>query len=227
MASYLETTDEKFAAQLDNFASKIDNYTTVFGFTPAEVSSVKADALYYQWAVGNLLKVTTYKQEWTTFKGILRKGETNVNLNASPLVPIIEPEPPAVAPGIQYRFTTMVNRIKAHQNYTSSIGQALGIEAPSVTSLGFDTAKPELKITMRAGKVNLDWKKGKYEGIIIEKDSGNGFVMIDKDLHPNFVDNSPMPSHGTSATWKYRAMYLYNGDSVGLWSEIVSTVVAM
>jgi hypothetical protein len=34
---------------------------------------------------------------------------------------------------------------------------------------------------------------------LIEKDSGTGFVSLNKDLHPNFIINSVMPIQGESA----------------------------
>jgi len=226
MGSYLEITDEKFSFQLSNFASKIDTYSTTFGFTAPEIASIKADALYYEWLVRNLIKISTFKKDWTSFKTIVRKGDTNVINTTTPVFPQLDQEPTMVAPGIQFRFTTMVNRIKSHQSYTVAIGQNLGIEFSATQKLDLDNAQPSLKAVMRAGKVNLDWKKGKYEGIIIEKDSGAGFVTLDKDLHPNFIDNSAMPAQGESAIWKYRAMYLYSDEKVGMWSDIVTLTVA-
>jgi hypothetical protein len=226
MRNYLETSDEKFSLQLSNFDSKLDTHASTFGLTEAEVASSKADALFYEWSVRNVLKVDTYKKDWTTFKNILRKGESNVTSNNAPVLPVLDVAPALVAPGIQFRFTTMVNRIKSHQNYTTAIGQSLGIELSAAQKIDLDNAQPALKIVMRAGKVNLDWKKGKFEGIVIEKDSGNGFITLDKDLHPNFIDNSTMPVQGQSAIWKYRAMYLYNDDKVGLWSDVVTATVA-
>jgi hypothetical protein len=226
MSSYLETTDEKFSLQLSNFSSKLDTHANTFGLTEAEVASNKADALYYEWSIRNLFKVETYKKDWTTFKNILRKGESNVTSNNAPVYPVLDAAPAAVAPGIQFRFTTMVNRIKSHQSYTSAIGQSLGIELSNAQKIDLDNAQPSLKAVMRAGKVNLDWKKGKFEGIVIEKDSGAGFITLDKDLHPNFIDNSAMPAQGESTLWKYRAMYLYGDDKVGLWSDIVTVSVA-
>jgi hypothetical protein len=226
MGSYLETSDEKFSLQLSNFATKIDIYATAFNFADADVASIKADAIYFDWSVKNILKVATYKKDWTMFKSILKKGESNVTSNNAPTVPMLDKAPDAVAPGILFRFTTLVNRLKSHQSYTTAIGQNLGIELSNTQKVNFDGAQPSLKAVMRAGKVNLDWKKGKFEGIIIEKDSGAGFNILDKDLHPNFIDNSAMPAQGQSAIWKYRAMYFYGGDSVGLWSDIVTVSVA-
>jgi hypothetical protein len=226
MGSYLEKGDSKFSLQLSNFASKIDIYATNFGFTPAEIASVQADAQYYDWAVQNILKVETFKKDWTTFKNILKKGESNVTSNNAPVAPLLTVAPTAVAPGILFRFTTMVNRLKSHQGYTTAIGQNLGIELSAAQNLDLDNAQPVLKVVMRAGKVNLDWKKGKFEGIVIEKDSGAGFVTLDKDLHPNFIDNSTMPAQGQSSIWKYRAMYLYGDVKVGSWSSTVTVTVA-
>ncbi|UPT70425.1 MAG: hypothetical protein M0D53_15260 [Flavobacterium sp. JAD_PAG50586_2] len=226
MRTYLERNDEKFAIQLGNFASKIDLYRADFGLTAAETSAILEDANFFQWCVNNLKKVDTYKRNWSSFKKILRKGEPNVTTNTFPDVPVLDAPPTAVAPGISFRFTTLVNRIKAHQNYTTAIGQNLGIEMSVVAKVDLDNAKPILKIASRGGKVEIDWKKLGFNGIIIEKDSGSGFQVLDKDFRPNFTDNSPLPAVGESAVWKYRAMYLYDDSQVGTWSDIVTISVA-
>lgn len=226
MSNYLETNDEKFAIQIGNFGSKLGDYLTLFGLAENEVTGAQEDAAYFQWIVSNVEKVDTYKRNWTSFKTIAKKGATNITNNTVPNPAVLDTMPKAVAPGIQFRFTTLVNRIKAHQNYTVGIGQNLGIELSSIQKLDLDAAHPTLKIVIRAGKVNLDWKKGKFDGIVIEKDSGTGFVMLDKDLHPNFVDNSPLPAQGESVIWKYRAMYLFSDNQVGFWSNVVTTSVS-
>jgi len=223
--SYLELTDEKLAIQLTNFSSKIDAYNAGFAITAAEVASIKADALFYAWAVTNYRRIDSYKKNWTSFKNILRKGEANVVSNTPPASPLLDVMPSAVAPGIVVRFTTMVNRIKAHQSYTTAIGQNLGIEMTRTQKIDLDAAQPILKTVLRGGKVNLLWKRGKFDGILIEKDSGEGFITLDKDFHPDFIDNSNMPAQGQSALWKYRAIYLANDEKVGSWSDIVSITV--
>ena len=225
MNNYLETNDQRFAIQLSNFASKIGTYSDTFGFSAPEVESIVNDAAFFTWTVNNFKKVETFKKNWTTFKSILKKGEANVTINSYTDFPTLEVMPKVVAPGILVRFTTMVNRLKAHQSYTTAIGQNLGVELTASQKLDLDTAQPILKVVVRGGRVNLDWKKGKFDGIIIEKDSGNGFLVLDKDMHPNFIDNSPLPPAGESAIWRYRAMYLLSDDRVGMWSDIVSTTV--
>ena len=52
---------------------------------------------------------------------------------------------------------------------------------------------------MRAGKVKLYCLKPRYACIIIEKDSGSGFVMLDKDVCTDFVDNLLIPVADKSA----------------------------
>lgn len=225
-ANYLENTDEKLSIQMTNYGSKIGTYATLFALTPAEVAGLQADAAQYAWAVTNVKKIETYKGNWVAFKNILKKGEANVLANAAPIAPVLDAAPAAVAPGILVRFTTSVNRVKAHPAYTTAIGQNLGIEKAAVAKGNTDEAKPTLKAVMRGGKVNLLWKKRNFSGILIEKDSGAGFATLDKDFSPDFIDNSAMPVQGESAIWKYRASYMVGDDKVGLMSDVVSITVA-
>lgn len=226
MPTYLANTDEKLSLQIENFSSKINLYATLFGLMPAEVQGLVDDSNYFSWVVTSYVKIETNKKDWTLFKNILKKGEVHVTENPEPIAPVLPKAPQMVAPGIVYRFTTIVNRIKAHQNYTTSIGQNLGIEKSTDSPVNRDTAQPMLKAVSRGGKVNILWKKGKYSGILIEKDSGNGFMALERDFVPDFIDNSPLPAQGQSAVWKYRASYLINDEKVGVWSDIVTITIA-
>ncbi|MBC7524485.1 MAG: hypothetical protein H7239_08625 [Flavobacterium sp.] len=225
MSSYLKTSDEEIVSQVDNFSSKIESIASKFAITPAEVASIQNDAKYLTWAINSYFKVDTNKKNWTSFKNILKDGEANVTSNSAPTAPALDQAPEEVAPGVLVRFTTMVNRIKAHPRYTTAIGQDLGIEMTTNQQLDVNNAKPTLKVVFTGGRVNLQWKKGKFDGILIEKDNGAGFITLDKDLHPNFIDPSPMPAQGESALWRYRAIYLLNDAKVGQWSDIVTTSV--
>ena len=226
MSTYLESTDERFSLQLGNFSSKIGVYAPQFNLTPADVTGITEDSAYFSWVVNSYVKIETNKKDWTLFKNILKKGQDHVTNNPVPTTPALEVMPHDVAPGIVYRFTTMVNRIKAHSNYTPAIGQNLGIERSASVPVNRDAAQPELKAVTRGGKVNLIWKKGKFSGILIEKDSGDGFVMLDRDFLPDFIDHSPLPARGQSAIWMYRASYLIGDEKVGVWSDIVTITVA-
>jgi hypothetical protein len=222
---YLKKTDEDFSAQLGNFANKINPYVIMFNLTADDVSQMEKDSAYFAWSLVATKRYDDTKKGWTGFKNNLRRGVPNVTTNPIPEPVVVTPTPGEVAPGVQYRFTTLVNRIKAHNSYTSAIGQVLGIENSSQNRIAFENVQPNLKVVMRGGKVNLDWKKGAYDGIVIEKDSGNGFVVFDKDMRPNFTDPTPLPPGSESAVWRYRAMFLYSDARVGNWSDVVTITV--
>lgn len=222
---YLKRNDEQFSLQLDNFANKIGNYAELFSILPAEVSSIQADNVFFAWTIQIVKRYDETKKGWTSFKNGLRFGLNHIDADPIPDAVITSPVPDEVEAGIQFRFTTLVNRIKAHQNYSVSIGLILGIEEQNFNRLPLENVQPILKAVMRGGLVNLDWKKGGYDGIVIEKDSGAGFVVFDKDMRPNFIDPTPIPPASQSTVWRYRAMYLYNDGRVGNWSDIVSITV--
>jgi hypothetical protein len=224
MRNYLENTDEKLVVQMNNFSSKIEGYAPQFGLTPAEVTSIKNDSNYLNWTVSSFQRVDTYKKNWTSFKANVKTG-ANTPINQVPAALAFDTAPTDVENGIINRFTATVSRIKAHPNYSKSIGMNLGIEATTSKQVDIENAQPVLKASLRVGKVHLQWKKGNFDGIAIEKDLGKGFFPFDKDFRPNYVDNSPMPATGESVVWRYRAAYLYNDELVGQWSDIVTISV--
>lgn len=225
MDYFIKRNDEQFGLQLTNFASKIGDYATLFNLTPDEVTKAERDAAFFNWVVNNLPKVETYKQNWFNFKRIARKGEGSVTENTVPNPPTFDAMPGGVSPDIQGRFASMAKRIKAHQNYTTAIGENLGIEGAEQQRMAIENAQPILKAMMSGGKVILEWKKYDYEGIVIEKDTGEGFKVLDKSIHPNYTDNSALPPQGQSALWRYRAMYFLREGNVGDWSDIVTIPV--
>ena len=52
---------------------------------------------------------------------------------------------------------------------------------------------------------------------------GRKFLAI--DTQPNYLDNSPLPPVGTSAIWKYKAVYILHDEEVGEYSDEVSITV--
>jgi hypothetical protein len=225
MSYYLENSEEKLAIQISNFATKIDTYAASFGLTATETLSIRNDASYFAWVVNNMKKIDSYKKNWTAFKTILLKGEDEVSSNPTPVPPTLDIQPVAVAPGVLKRFTTMVNRVKAHPAYTTAIGQNLGIEVTASPAIATTDAKPALKTTLSGDKVLVQWTKGKFSGILLEKDSGSGYVLLDKDFMPDYLDNTAMPAAGQTAIWKYRAIYLLRDEKAGQWSDEVSITV--
>ncbi|MFA6151495.1 MAG: hypothetical protein WC716_09255 [Chitinophagaceae bacterium] len=224
MPYFLEQSKEKSARQLTNFASKLGQYKDLFNLSDTDIAGIKADAAYNMWSLVNYKRIETYKKSWTSFRETLFKGDMlNVPME-NPEAPVLDPRPAVVPSGIEKRFTTMVKRVKAHQNYTRAIGQNLGIETVKVIAETL-RAQPSIKLSLRGGKVIVKWKKGLQMGILIEKNTGSGFVKLDKDFNPPFVDNAPLPRNGQLERWEYRAIYLQNDELAGQWSQVAGIIV--
>lgn len=221
---FLKRNNEEFSLQIANFAIKIPVYEPTFGLSPDDIVGVTKDSAYFQWCVISANQVADTKKGWTGFRNIVRYGQPYILDNPAPEAVEVAPVPSEVAPGIQVRFISLVNRIKAHPNYTEAVGLILGIESTPQNRVIGSGEKPQLKLITSGGNVIVQWRKGGFDGIVIEKDTGAGFVVLDKDMHPNYTDPAPLPI-GHSAIWKYQAMYIYKDNRVGDWSDVVSITV--
>jgi hypothetical protein len=221
---FLKRNNEEFALQLGNFANKIPIYKPTFNLTEEDVEGVQKDSDYFSWSVNMTMQVADTKKGWTSYRNIIRFGQPYLVENMAPVPVEILPVPDVVLPGIQVRFINLVNRIKAHPNYTEAIGQILGIESSSQNRELQSDVKPFINLKTSGGHVVLQWKKGEFDGIVIEKDSGNGFAFFDKDTSPNFIDPTPLPV-GQSAIWKYQVMYFIKDVKIGDWSDVATITV--
>jgi hypothetical protein len=224
MAILIEKTDTAFNLQLKNFASKISTYSTALGLTAAEVTSIKADAAAFDFILNTQLAVQTFAQNYTVFKNNLRNGG-DLTLGALPVQPVFGAAPALPALNIESRFRNLTQRIAHNAAYTAAIGLDLGIEAP-VSVFNPDNGKPVFKIELSSGgHPNLRWTRGKFQGVEIWKDSGNGFSKLDRDMRPDYIDKSNLPAAGITAVWKYKMIYLLKDEVIGNWSDVVTVTV--
>lgn len=138
---------------------------------------------------------------------------------------------PAVPPGVEQRFRKLVRAIKAHPNYNTAIGQALGIEAPTQAVPDLAALTPVLRLTITGGQVVIQssWQgQSKFLDQIefqVDRGTGQGFQWLAYSTLPKHRDTTPFPA--TAAKWSYRAIYRVGDSRVGQWSAIASvTVVA-
>lgn len=127
MKDYIPRKDSEFMEWINNFVSQLKNRYSLFGFTDNEFSEMKELADNFN----KTLKInTSFKnksKEITDFKNKLRnqkkyriplavpKNELKINLKNF------------VISGVEKRFRLYIKRIKAHPNYTDTIGKILGI----------------------------------------------------------------------------------------------------
>ena len=224
---YMPTNDSGKADLLDHLANNLTQYQTVLAISAEDIAGVLADALSFRYTLQSMFDMQAYGQAWTEYKNLSRDGVLGFSTAAWPVAPLLVlPTPAAVVPGIIPRLSKLVARIKTNKNYTAAIGQDLwlvGTHSPIDPS----TWKPILSLQNNAGHPTIVWTKGDATAIEIWVDRGDGanFVLLTMNTEPNTADSSPLPPAGTSAAWKYKAIYHYHDAQVGQWSDVISVAV--
>jgi hypothetical protein len=110
------------------------------------------------------------------------------------------------------------------------MGDALGIEGPDQTAPDLSTIQPDITATIMGGnsvKIGWSWQGfSTYLDLLeieVDRGDGKGFLLLDKDSTPNFIDTAPFPS--TPIKWTYRAIFRVGDSRVGIWSNPVSIIV--
>jgi hypothetical protein len=221
---YLPSSDEAFDTWMQTFITNLLLHSGELGIDPLDVAPLQNDRDAWAHAVGRMDQAKTYSQQYAAFKRGQRYGDGPAP--AAPVVAADGPGDPApVAEGIERRFREMARQVKASAGYTEAIGESLGIIAPDA---GFDPelGKPELDLRLvGGGLVEVRWKRGKYEALRIELDTGAGFSLLAVDTKPHYTDTTPAPAAGASQLRKYRAVYLMDDQPAGQWSDTAEIAV--
>lgn len=180
--------------QFDQFTTKLAAYTVTFGLTPGEITASRND---YLWARYAQMQVDQFDAELTSrvnYRDALFNGPATATASPVPSVgsEFAQPGVAAVPDGVLGRWRKLVERIKAHPNYTPSIGVDLGIvstAAPDQATKPKVTGKPKpggavaLRVVMdghdsviifcRRGSEVLPSKLGSYTSAKIEDSRAN------------------------------------------------------
>lgn len=119
-----------------------------------------------------------------------------------------------------------VKRMKAHPNYTTEIGDGLGIEGTDVT-IDPQNMKPSLTVSLEANQPVVGFKKEGLTGISLYRKRGaeTTFTFLGKDTYPPYLDSEPKLVEGQPEAREYKAFFLDGDDEVGLESDVVKIVV--
>ena len=229
-APYLPADDPGKAIWLNTFDQGINQpdpsgvFPTLgeaLGLTAAEVTATGADALMFAFCIQNQDSFNTERQERTNYKNLARSGEEGTAMDPYPVSAVVAPPAP-VPEGIFKRIPELVARIKASANYTTAIGEDLGIIGDEQV---FDpnTLKPVITAQVLSTGVLIKWEKGFAEGLKIFADRGTGFHFLATDTQPDYLDTLAMPAE--AATWIYRAVYVIDDEQVGQFSDEVEVQV--
>jgi hypothetical protein len=214
---------------LQNFANKLSGYATKYGITTAEVDDMVAAAIFYAFWANYLNQYSEYNKKLVQYRNELRDGITDgATASVLPDAPGLGTVPAAVPPGVFKRASSIAGVIKSRTVYTEADGLDLGIEGSEAAKTDLIAAKPAISIRLvQGGKPEIVWNKGDFDGIDIYVDRGAGaWTFLAYDTYPNYIDNAPLPAIGTAAVWKYRAIYKYDDERAGDWSDVVSITVA-
>jgi len=219
---YLPKDEAGRVIWLQNFKNKLADYAATLGITPAELAQVEADSETFSGFVGFLEAMREYSKTATDFKNNLFKSTQTIG--ALPPAPTIT-LPAAARFNIFGETAKLVQTIKNHPNYNTTIGENLGIIGEEDT---FDPAalKPQLKLAFRVNHPVIKWVKGPVDGIRIEVDRGAGtFSFLAYDTIPDYEDTFPLPPLGQTAIWKYRAVYIIKDQAEGQYSDWLEVTV--
>ena len=221
---------------LNNLADKLPGaYATKYGITAGELTTLGDFRLWFNWILDTLEAIRQKAQGYTGFRDALGygKGTAAGSLTLPPALtlaatPTSGAPPVAIVPQANgWKFTaSLVNRIKGHAAYATADGDDLGIVGAEEQSADPETTKPELKLVrVGGGHVEVQWKKSGFTGVRIEVDRGTGqWAFLAIDTEPHYVDTT-MLAPGTTALWKYRALYLDGDAPFGQWSDTATIAV--
>jgi len=225
--SYLPPGDSERSAWLKNFAGKLPLYASTFTLLPAEITAATGDSLMVVYALD---QVGSYKKETAkrvAYKNELFNGEIGSTLGAYPVTGTSPAAPATVAAGVFKRTAKFVQRIKNHANYTSAIGEDLGIEAHDTLRSGV-ILQPALKVTLDAEHPVIKWKKGNTTAadLYVDRNDGRGRLFLATATVPHYTDVFELPAGNTTGLWTYVAIYKDGDDQTGVFSNPVTIAIS-
>jgi len=204
----------------------LPTYAVVLGVDADDLAQLQAGLDGFDYCLKAQDAATHYSNALFAFKRVLRDGPKAAAVNL-PSAPILPAAPTTVLYADIFGFLgALITRIKNHKNYTEAIGKALNIISSRSADADTSTLQPLLTVDFQAGHPILHWKSNGTDALEIEVDYGSGsFVLLSIQLSPGYLDNNPLPAPGSTALWRYRAIYRIHDQQVGQWSPILEVGV--
>jgi hypothetical protein len=220
---YLPRSESELVQWLANFSNKLPTHGSLLSLTAAEISAAQDDCNLLRYLIADVLpQRRTELQELTNYKDLIKDGPLGTPNTPLPSMAPLPPAPPVVAPGVIPRLRALVQRIKNHPNYTTAIGEDLGVEgAETLQPIGTPTFKA---IALPNHQVKLEWKKGNSDGVYIESQRGSETTwnLLAVDRFSPYIDTRPPLVAGQVETRRYRMRYLEEDTPASPWSDIVT-----
>jgi len=210
--------------QWRHFTLKLDSYAATFGLTAGQVTANADDYAWAQWAQDVVEEFDAESKGRVAFRNKFLDGPTDVTAQAIPTFNLdVEFPAPGGAPPLDGglgRWRTLVDYIKSHPAYTTTIGEDLGIEASEAPP---QLMKPNINCEQQTGgPVSLRIVRDGHDSIAVFCRRGNEVAPTllgvytsgrIQDLRVNLVA-------GTPELREYTAQYRDKDQPVGDMSDV-------
>lgn len=235
---YYPTRAAEQIVWLGNFANKISTHAPGLGISTQACADAVADARWIIYVLGSWLPaVRTWQKSCTDAASAAQEGtNTAVPMTlpvfTAPTLPGAAGSFPAVVArpeGAVQRLFGLVADLKLAPGYDPAIGADLGVEGAQQSGPDYSILRPNLAARLIGTRVEIEWGWQGYGRFLdqceiqVDRNDGQGWVILTFDTSPGYVDTTPHPANPTR--WKYRAIYRVDDARVGLWSEEVSVIV--
>jgi len=228
LEGYLPKTEGGRVTWLNTFAGKVSEAGSTLptkgeelGLTAAEVAGVLADNAMYGFCIGNQDNFKDEKEARTKYKNRAATGAEGVVMEPYPVVTPVTP-PTAVPQGIFKRIPLLVARIKANQNYNTTVGEAFGIIGDEDT-FDRDTFKPGLKVTNTQQGRLVEFVKDQTDGVNVNsREVGQTvWTLLGRDNFSPYLDSRIF---ARPTKMEYMVTAVIGDEEIGLDSDHVEII---
>lgn len=226
-SDFLPRPDSEFCALMIHVRTALPQFYATLGIdgsTP-QVAAHATDTTVFAYVCERQSRIVLAGEGTTRERNRARYGDKenpHVAIDLS-WPALLTPVPSPVMPGIERRFRDFVKWLRALPGWEESMAVTLHLVGSEITPPDTAELQPTLTLRLNGGKVEIKWTWGEAAGtakaLYIEVDRGPGPTFLVADTNPNYTDTHPLPN--TPAKWKYRAIWLRDGQMLGQWSAWV------
>lgn len=204
---------------LNNFSAKITTYADTLGMTPAQVTAAQDLCTHLVAAYNYADNSRATMQGVTQWRDLIFEGQPE-GTAASPTPEFPTPPDLPFKRGTMLQFIRLRDQIVANNNYTTAIGEDLGLIGPEITPKPPEDVSPNLKVTTTSGDtVKIAGSMQRMSGMRITYKPTNGAVrevaFITATPAEIYIakDNDALPENGTIQAQFYRKNEPYGNPS--------------
>jgi hypothetical protein len=228
---FLPNEESKRVLWFNNFSDKLKNvYATLFGISSTDADKIVAYASFYAFLISYLESLRTFSQDLTKYKNDFWNAALNTPNAALPTFSITPPATTPAEAGVYTIISNVIQTIKSHKSYTTSIGEDLGIVG-NEQELDLDNLQVEIAASEQIDGVKITFKKKGADGVDIYGNPIGKFSTIEwellgRDFHSPYLDSRPAEKAGVPEQRRYMARPVIGDAQVGKDSKPVTVTFA-